>query len=219
MASTKESVRVLRRRSAEILSRSGGGGSDDSGRANVSGTAPNNLSSSTYHLPRGTEAESSPRNDNNTHPVNHNNGETLVKSIDVRAISDVQHELQAPPNSTVNTHLFVGEETNVLSGDWPSPALAAQNRAPTTNGDIDGVVVVSDPSGAVVNVNQTCTRPVTEVGQGLSDPNEIRLSQAVNEGGVEAKTSSTKIADVLAALPLSKVKIVIGEPISKVIYL
>lgn len=55
-------------------------------------------------------------------------------------------------------------------------------------------------------------------GGGGSDDSGRANVNAVNEGGVKAKTS-TKIADVLAGLPLSKVKIVIGEPISKVIYL
>ena len=211
MASTRELVRVLRRCRARILSRSGGGGCTHSGRADVSETTPNGLSSSIDDLPRDSEGESSTRNETNIHPLNHHNRETFINSNGVRAISDVQHELQTLPNLTLHAHLFVGEDTNVRSEALPAPALRDQNRAPTTNGYTDDVGMMSDLSGEVLNVTQPCTGPAAEGGQGPSDPNEMRQSQTVDESGVRANESSTKIAAVLAGLPLSKVKVVIGE--------
>lgn len=207
---------MLRRRGAGILSRSDGGGCADFGRANVNGaTSKEEFTCDTEDQPRGTAGESLTLNDNSVGCLSQDNGESFATSTAVPANTDLQHEVQGLPNSTGHTPVVVGGKKTVRNGGLAlPPTLEAQNREPSTNGHTEGAGVVADSSGVDTterNFSAAYAGPAAEGGQGPNEPSKIRRSQNTNDGGVRTKTSSTTISDVLAGLPLSKVKIVIGE--------
>lgn len=207
---------MLRRRGAGILSRSDGGGCADFGRASVSGaTSKEEFTCDAEDQPRGTAGESSTLNGNNVGCLSQDNGESFATSTAVPANTGVQHEVQGLPNSTEHIPVVVGVKQNVRNGGLaPPPTLEAQNREPTTNGHTEEAGVVADSSGVDTierSFSAAYAGPAPEGGHAPNEPSNIRRSQIINEGGVRAKKPSTTISDVLGGLPLSKVKIVIGE--------
>lgn len=186
----------------------------------VMGATEDGLSCRTADLERGTSERTSPS-------LNGNNG---VNGDDNKADNTNTHSnahemrRKSPEDSTSHTHGFTrGGNARRISTSGvrvSSSSLASETRSrglattTTTAGTNNDVGVVSNPNSVDTPkrvFNRAYMGPAAQVAPGPIEPNGRLLQSEATNARATTTTASTKIARILAGLPLSKIKIVIGE--------
>lgn len=131
------------------------------------------------------------------------NTDSLASGTGVPAGPGVEPFVEGLPNLTM---------TSIAQA--PAPSLEPQARESTRASYTDIAGGVSDPCSANIselNFSQANAEPAAGRGEWANEPTGTQRSATINGGDTKATKSSRTIADVLARLPLSKFRIVIGE--------
>lgn len=206
VASTRESCRRLYRRSVETVSQSGSEGLTDFGCLDNSVPMADGPSLDKEALPRRMGGRSPKCNGNGYH------GDGRDNIIHPRTCSSAGTGCAQAESRSLHKMLASRDRKIVpITRAHARVRCEACSSLPLEVTD-GGRGITNHTSEASVVLNRTYAGPAIEREKVPNHGREHPQSQAtVNKGDHEANTASTLIAQFLARLPLSKIKIVIGK--------